>query len=311
MGFGDILLIIAWAIGVVVALWLLWWIIKNSFFVVEQGTVIVVKRFGRHHRVLGPGLHGRIPIADNEHRTFSNQRQSLPLELRGDSGGRLPVQLAVELEIMGLTDPELVARLAYEIQNPERHLTVVATAAVRQLLLPMSFEDVVGDKNLATKLQEALEGVARECGFVIMNIRVTSILPEPSVHKAIVDGARAKEERATAAANAAQQNRLRVESATATAGASAIEATAGRKQLEELTAGVLAAVEKMRSANVNDKDIGTLIAALLFNQTATTVATAGGHINLLPPGIELGDRVAALLQSMNSTSPAKAEQPAG
>ncbi|HKX23774.1 MAG TPA: SPFH domain-containing protein [Candidatus Saccharimonadales bacterium] len=293
---GDFLEVVLWLLGIAAALVALYLVVKNSIFIVQQDSVIVVKRWGKHNRVLGPGLHGRIPFADTKHRTFSRQRSSLSLDLRGDSGGTLPVELSVELELRGVTDEAAVMRVAYEIERPQQHLSTVATATIRQFLLPLTYEQILADGELGTKLATELESVADECGYTIVGVRITSIRPDRSVQEAIVAGERNKHVRADEAAQTEHAATMRIKGAESTAAASAIEAKAERDKLDGQTTQVAELLERLVASGASKDNAAGILTALLYQQTVTTVGSnAKAQIILTPAGVAIPDDISGLV----------------
>lgn len=283
--------------AILVAVWVIYLIAKNSLFVVQQGTVTVVKRWGKHHRVLSAGLHFRMLFADSPHRTFSAQRTSLSLELRGDSGGQLPVCVSAELELCGLTNHTVVERLAYDVEQPLAHLKVVATATVRELLLPMSFEQLLADSAIAHAIKAQLQGVAGQCGFEILAVRITSIRPHDSVQQVIVDSVRAETLRATEAAQATHDAELRLSAAKTAAEVGEIEAKAERARMDEEAKQVIDLIGKLVQAGVKQEQISQIVSTLLNKAAIDALgANPNAKVVLLPPSIQLAGNTDSLMQ---------------
>ena len=292
---GDFLEVVLWLLGIGAALAVTYLVVKNSIFIVQQDSVIVVKRWGRHNRVEGPGLHGRIPFADTKHRTFSRQRSSLSLDLRGDSGGTLPVELSVELELRGVTDEAAVMRVAYEIERPLQHLSTVATATIRQFLLPLTYEQILADNELGTKLAEELGGVADECGYTIVGVRITSIRPDRSVQEAIVAGERNKHIRADEAAQTEHDAAMQLKRARSAAAASTIEVEADRERLDSQTTQVVELLERLVAGGASKDNAAAILAALLYQQTVITVGgNSKAQVILTPAGLTIPDDIRTL-----------------
>lgn len=280
------------ALCVLAALLLTYFVVKSFIFVVHKGTVLVVKRLGDHHAVYEAGPHFRIPFLDTPHRTFDSQRHTLTLDLKGDSGGRLPVEMTVDLELEGVIDTAKVLDLAYNVTNPMQHLRGVAVAEVRQLLLPMAFEEIMTDAELAGRIANKLATVAAECGYKIIEARITSIRPDRTVHEAIVDNERNKHIRADQTAEAEHQAAMQLKLAGSAAAASAIEAQADRDRLDGQTEQTVYLLAMLNAAGVSKDNASALITALLNQQTTIAVGTNGkAHVVLTSPGLTLPDSI--------------------
>lgn len=265
-------------IGLVAALTVLA-LIKRSLFVVQQGTAAVIKRWGKHHRVLMPGLHFRLIFADALHRTFSSRRQSLTLTLSGDSGGRLPVEVSADVEVRGLTEAQVIAVLAYEVEEPLRHLSVVADSAARETLLGYTYADLLANAPaFAEALKARLQDVARDCGFEILNVRITRIRPEASVQAAIVEGERAQALMNTRLADATGQKEI----AAAEAETAAVRALAERKGVDESVAQFEAGVEKLKQAGIDPLVAAHTVERIMYWSALSRIGE-GTHLTLTVP----------------------------
>lgn len=267
--------------------------VKSCMFIVQQNTVAVIKRFGRHHIVLPAGPHFRIPLVDTCYRTHSGQRRTIDLVVRGDAGGGMPVDLVVELEVRAdISDLALVAELTYQVEQPLAHLQTVATQTVRQHILPLTFAEVLAqsvDETLAAKLQNALAADAASCGFIIIAVRITSVLPDRTVREAILATARGDEERKNEAAQADQDNVLRTQRATSIAEAAAIEAAAKNDQLRTQIDQIVTTINRLTAdGRMSVGSAGSIVNTMLHQQTLLTAVGNGGHVNVLPADINAG-----------------------
>lgn len=260
--------------------------------VVQQNTVAVVKRLGKHKSVLQAGPHFRLPGIDRVQRVFSSKCKTIHLTLSGNANGTVPVTMGIGLEVRGAVSPEAAAVLAYSISDPHAHLQMVATQAVQQFILPLTFAEAMlqsADGRLSRQLQIELEQIAAECGFAILAVRITSLQPERSVLEAILAKARGDVERQGAEAQAAHENTMRVSHAESVAAAAAIEAAATREQASAMTSQIAAMIELLTKDGAITLALATAIVnTVLQQQTVNTAVTAGGaHINLLPAGLDL------------------------
>jgi regulator of protease activity HflC (stomatin/prohibitin superfamily) len=291
MGVLELLLMIA---GAVIGAAILVTLVKNSLLIVEQGTVAVIKRAGKHHKNKRAGLRCKLPFLDKVHRVFSDQRRTVDLRLVGDAAENLSVGMSVALELRGITAPDSrVVELAYAISEPLRYLETTASAAIRQILLPMPYERVVAESangELGGRLMEGLQSVAAECGYVILSVRITSVRPEESVYQQSVSGERDKIKRADEAAAAKHSNELRLAAATTTAAAAAIEAEAERGQLRAQAEAMAEVVALFSSKGHKDTDAAAMAVALLHQQGLMSLGgNAKATINLLPANLTMTD----------------------
>jgi regulator of protease activity HflC (stomatin/prohibitin superfamily) len=270
-------------VGIVVAVVLLYIIGRSCIQVVHQNTVAVVTRWGKHYAVWTAGLHFKVPFADRIRRVFSSQRQTLELRVQGDSSGKLPVDVALEVEVRSTLDPEVVKALAYETDNPFRHLTAVAMAAARELLVGISFEEAVSDSDLHEKFCQALNDVADTCGYKILSVRVVSIRPERSVHEAVLAGERARVTRKDEAAQAEHDAAVQVGQARAAAEVAGIEADAERDSMSAKATQLAGLVDALQGWGLSGAQIAGIINASLHLQAVEAANGSNARVFLDSP----------------------------
>jgi regulator of protease activity HflC (stomatin/prohibitin superfamily) len=270
-------------VGIVAAVVLLYLIGKSCIQVVHQNTVAVVTRWGKHYAVWTAGLHFKVPFADRIRRVFSSQRQTLELRVQGDSNGSLPVDVALEVEVRSTLDPQVVTMLAYETADPFRHLTAVAMAAARELLVGVSFEQAMTDNELNEKFRQALAEVADTCGYEIMSVWVVSIRPERSVHEAVLAGERARVTRQDETAQTEHDAAVQVARARAAADVASIEAGVERDRMSAQATRLAELIDMLRSKHFSDNVIDSVINASLHLQAVEAANGSNARVFLDSP----------------------------
>lgn len=274
MGFWDFVFWLLVGLGAAMVLFIGY----RCIMVVEQDTVHVVKRWGKHHRLAHAGFNLRWIIADQVHRKFSSQQRVIALPLDGVAGGKLPLDIELRLTVVDDMDPVLMVKLAYQVKNPDELLKQRLAAVVRELLLPMEAGDVLGKQatNLGNQIKEGIGDVAKQCGFIILALHITSIRPEGSVASAIIAGIKAAEVRKTEKLDADHRNELITSQAAAQAAAA--------KAVGEHWGTLLAT---LRETGLDERAAADVVTALIYQQTAASAAAAGTQVILPAPGVQL------------------------
>ncbi len=135
-------------------------IIFSGLFTVNQGYVAVITMFGKYQRIVGPGLHLKIPFLENVHRRISYQNRSIELEFQAITQDQANVYFK--------------AMLLYSVLNQSEE--VIKNVAFK----------FVDDRNLMQALNRTIEGTIRS--FVatkkqaeILGLR-TEIVQEVKMH---------------------------------------------------------------------------------------------------------------------------------
>jgi regulator of protease activity HflC (stomatin/prohibitin superfamily) len=110
-------------------------VVGGSICTVEQGTVVVITRFGKFGRVLRPGLNFKIPIVESAAQRLSLQNRS--------------VELAFQAITMDQANVHFKAMLLYSVLNQEE-----------ETILNVAFK-FVDDRSFMTALTRSVEGSVR------------------------------------------------------------------------------------------------------------------------------------------------------
>ncbi|MGD6744870.1 SPFH domain-containing protein [Streptomyces sp. BH106] len=107
---------------------------REHCFVVPEGSVAVVERFGRYHRTLQAGLNFTIPFADSLRNRLDLREQTIPFPVRvvaARDGANLPVELVVQYSVQ---DPEKATYgVSSYIAALERHTLYEISHALSKL----------------------------------------------------------------------------------------------------------------------------------------------------------------------------------
>ncbi len=178
----------------------------DSYFTVGPQQMAVVLRFGKRHAIVGPGLHFKLPVADEVVRIdLAEQRFRLPYE-RGPTG-RLQSQpsgmAAEDLRLMLTGDLNAVAvewTVQWRVQDPYKYLVALEEQDVPRTIYAAAFSvmnRLIGDYSFDEVLTEKREEVGErarqetqalldryELGVRITGLQLQRITPPESVRSA-------------------------------------------------------------------------------------------------------------------------------
>lgn len=197
-------------IGVLIAIY-----IGSGVFVVQEGQAGVVLQFGKYRGTVEPGVHLRLPYPFETHEIV-NVAQIRSVDIgRGSAmsdasaknasvitrdGDIVDVRLAVQYQVKSVTE------YLFHSADPDLSVTQAAQAAVREVVGARSTESLLGGHGdtlrepLMQAIQTALDRY--QTGLAITGVTVQSIEPPPAVRSAYADVVRARQDRASAKADA-------------------------------------------------------------------------------------------------------------
>ncbi|MGN6082271.1 FtsH protease activity modulator HflK [Trinickia sp.] len=197
-------------IGVLVAIY-----IGSGVFVVQDGQAGVVLQFGKYRGTVEPGVHVRLPYPFETHEIV-NIAQIRSVEIgRGNAmsdagtkdasvvtqdGDIVDVRLGVQYQVKSATD------YLFRTADPDLSVTQAAQAAVREIVGTRTAASLLdGNRDairepLMQTIQRALDRY--RSGLAVTGVTVMSIDPPAAVRNAYADAARARQDRASAKAEA-------------------------------------------------------------------------------------------------------------
>lgn len=191
-------------------------LIAKSTFIVKQAEVIIIERFGKFHRILGPGLHVIIPFIDA-------QRSILWTFIKEDSKGKVvhrysqlvgridmresvddfPKQNVitkdnVTMEINALlyyqiTDPKAAA---YEIANLSQAIEKLAQTTMRDIIGSMDLDSTLTSRSyINERLRDTLDEATDKWGVKVNRVELQEVNPPIDIRIAMEKQMRAERDR--------------------------------------------------------------------------------------------------------------------
>ena len=135
----------------------------------------VVTRFGRFHRVVGPGVHWKPPI-DRLIMIMDLRASQMNLKMatRTKDGAMITIPIMIETRV----NPEMVYEAWSQLPDPGPHVReqaeVVVLGRLRSLTLDELFASQTG---IAGTLRQVMEGNLRPLGYEVVRVQVTGAVP--------------------------------------------------------------------------------------------------------------------------------------
>ena len=154
-----------------------------GFVIVPQQKAVVVERFGKFSKVLDPGFHFLIPIADNCAYRHSLKEEVYPISSQmAITKDNVTITLDGVL-YMKITDPY---KASYGIGNPVESVKQLAQTTMRSELGKLSFDRTFEEREILNlAIVKNINEAAHEWGVQCMRYEIRDITPPANIRKAM------------------------------------------------------------------------------------------------------------------------------
>lgn len=200
---------------------LIYLILHTPIFTVKEQQAVIIERFGKFNRVLGPGWNFMWPFIE-EKRKFKETHGEVDYVDQRERTVDLPSQTVITFDKVQL---EVDSIAYYQISNPERAVYGIdnVIVAVNQLIRTV-LRDVIGNttleqllsgrENINKKLQNEVSNASGDWGIAIRRVELQAVTPPPSYAEAmrkVSEAELAKKAAITAAEGKKEAARLEAE----------------------------------------------------------------------------------------------------
>jgi regulator of protease activity HflC (stomatin/prohibitin superfamily) len=274
------LIVIACVIAVVILFSLF-----TMFVMVHQQHSVVVERLGKFNRILGPGLHVKVPLIEHVAGKLSLRIQQLevPVETKTHDNVIVNVSIAVQYRVPS----DNAEKAFYQLDDPAKQIESYVLASVRGEVPKMGLDDLYENKDqvagaVEVELKESMEAF----GYQIVIALVTDISPDVKVKAAMNDINAAVREREAATARGDANKVIVIKAAEAEAASKKLQGEGIADERRAIAAGIKDSVAMLRDAA--GVDASEALATLTLTQQMDTLreigSQAGSTVILLPSG---------------------------
>jgi regulator of protease activity HflC (stomatin/prohibitin superfamily) len=257
----------------------------TMFVLVHQQGSAVIERLGKFNRILGPGLHLKIPVFERVAGKISLRIQQLevPVETKTNDNVIVNVSIAVQYKV----PPDNVEKAFYQLEDPERQIESYVLASVRGEVPKMKLDDLYENKDqVAGAVEVELKESMTDFGYQIVIALVTDISPDDKVKAAMNDINAAVREREAATARGDANKVITIKAAEAQAASKQLQGEGIANERRAIAAGIKDSVDMLREAA--GVEASEALATLTLTQQMDTLreigAQAGSTVILLPSG---------------------------
>jgi regulator of protease activity HflC (stomatin/prohibitin superfamily) len=156
-----------------------------AIFSVRQQTFAVIERWGKFNRVVGPGLHAKVPVMDKVAGRVSIRVQELNVSIKTKTNDNVFVDLVIAVQYF-VDGEDKVWDAFYRLTNPQTQMESWIFDNVRAKVPGMTLDSVFENKEeIAKEIEESLGDRLSEYGYRLVRALVNDIQPDRGVADAM------------------------------------------------------------------------------------------------------------------------------
>ncbi len=258
--------------------------LASGIFIVRQQQSDIIERFGKYHRLAGPGIHFKIPIIDRVAARMNLKVQQLDVSVETKSKDNVFVNMitAVQFKVM----PEKVYEAFYQLDDPYNQIESYVFDVVRAEVPKIILDDVFEKKDMIAKAVNAeLSQTMEEFGFNIIKSLITDIQPDAGVKAAMNEINAAQRDRVAAEEKGEANKILKVKDAEADAESKRLSGKGIADQRTAIIEGLRESVENFQTAvqDSSSQEVMTLVLLTQYFDTLKDISASSVTNTILMP----------------------------
>ena len=256
-----------------------------SIVIIPQQRMGVVERLGKFNRILGPGLHFRIPILERIAGKESIRIRQLDVPVETKTQDNVFVNLGVSVQFLAISDKIFDA--FYKLTDVNSQITSYVYDVVRAEVPKKTLDKVFETKDeLAQPIKEELSDSMDDFGYSIVKSLITDIDPDQNVKDAM-NRINATARLRVAAENEAEAEKIRqVKSAEADAEAKKLQGKGVAEQRAAIIEGFKASIgdlKEVTGSDVKTQDVMNMVMMVQYFDALRDIGTTGENNAVLIP----------------------------
>ena len=256
------------ALGIVVGVILL----ALAIFMVRQQTFAIVERWGKFNRIVGPGLHLKVPIMDRVVGKVSVRVQELNVSIKTKTNDNVFVDLLIAVQYF-VDGADKVWDAFYRLTNPQAQMESWIFDNVRAKVPGMTLDSVFENKEeIAKEIEDSLSDRLSEYGYKLVRALVNDIQPDKGVADAMNEINRQQRLRVAAEHEGEAKKIIVIKEAEADARSKELSGEGIAKQRIAIVAGLRESVKDASDAlGVDPQSVMTLVLMTQYYDMLTDV----------------------------------------
>jgi regulator of protease activity HflC (stomatin/prohibitin superfamily) len=299
---------VLFAIPLVIAIFVLLYLVLASFFTVNTAQVAVIVRFGKFLRVAEPGLNWKRPFFDSVAGTISLRVNQITLTMETKTKDN--VFVTIPISVQNRVRPDKVYDAFYKLADPTAQIKSYVEQVILGHVPGMTLDEVFASQSsIAAAVKKELDEDMSAFGYEIVNVLVTDIVPDAKVKSAMNDINAAQREQVAANARGEAEKILVVKKAEAEAESKALQGQGIANQRRAIIEGLQVSIEQFQKVveGASAKEVMQLVMVTQYFDTLKSIGESGKSSTLFlshSPGAvkDVGDQI---LESMLISTRAK------
>ena len=260
-------------------------LLASSIVIIPQQRMGIVERLGKYNRILGPGLHFRIPIVERVAGKESIRIRQLDVPVETKTQDNVFVNLGVSVQFLAISDKIFDA--FYKLTDVNSQITSYVYDVVRAEVPKKTLDKVFETKDeLAQTIKEELSDSMDDFGNSIVKSLITDIDPDQNVKDAM-NRINATARLRVAAENEAEAEKIRqVKSAEAEAEAKKLQGKGVAEQRAAIIEGFKASIgdlKEVTGSDVKTQDVMNMVMMVQYFDALRDIGTTGENNAVLIP----------------------------
>lgn len=247
-------------------------ILVLAIYVVRQQTFALIERWGKFQRVVGPGIHLKVPIMDRVAGRVSIRVQELNVSIKTKTNDNVFVDLLIAVQYF-VDGEDKVWDAFYRLTNPKAQMESWIFDNVRAKVPGMILDSVFENKEeIAKEIEESLSARLSEYGYKLVRALVNDIQPDKGVADAMNEINRQQRLRVAAEHEGEAKKIIVIKEAEADARSKELSGEGIAKQRIAIVAGLRESVKDASDAlGVNAEGVMTLVLMTQYYDMLTDV----------------------------------------
>lgn len=265
-------------------------LVLDGLFVVKQQHAVIIERLGKFNRIVGSGLHVKVPLIDRKAATVSLRTMKNGFDIDAKTADNVTIGLEVSAQYhvsydMGQGPADSgVYKSYYMLQQPVAQMRDFITDALRSSIPVYTLDEVFAKKDdIAKDVNETVSEQMAAYGFTLVSTLITRIALPAEVEDSM-NQINAAQRTKAAAQDLAEADRIRrVTEAKAEAEAMEKSGEGIANQRKAIALGIKDSLESIQQTGVSNDEANLLFMYTQWTEMMTEFARTGKSSTVVLP----------------------------
>ncbi len=277
-------------LGVIVLVAIIIFVLANALFVVKQQHAVIIERLGKFNRIVGAGIHVKIPVIDRKAATVSlrTMKNGFDIDAKTEDNVTIGLEVSAQYHVsydMGSGPADSgVYKSYYMLQQPVAQMRDFITDALRSSIPVYTLDEVFAKKDdIAQDVNATVSEQMAAYGFTLVSTLITRIALPAEVEDSM-NQINAAQRTKAAAQDLAEADRIRrVTEAKAEAEAMEKAGEGIANQRKAIAVGIKDSLETIQETGVTNNEANQLFMYTQWTEMMTEFAKTGKSSTVVLP----------------------------